>query len=86
MCILKNNQKKKKERKRNKVSEQCKPHKNTHGYTENRVVITKRKEVEGKMKWIKMIHCIVADWKYIFGDEHTVGSTEVEMQCCTHET
>ena len=78
MCNLKNNQ-----RKRNKVSEQFKPHKNTHWYTENRVVVTKRKEVEGKMKWIKGIYCIVdagRDW----GQEEK-GKTEDDMAGWHHQ-
>ena len=63
--------------KQNKINEQIKPNKNKHEDTENRVVVTRGEGVVSGR--VKGINCMVTDGNEIFGGEHTVEYTEVEI-------
>lgn len=63
-----------------------KPNKNKHVYTENRVVVIRGGEAEGRVNQVKEINSMVIDGKKSFGGEHAVGFTEVAIQCRSRET
>ena len=63
---------KKSDKQRRKITREVKLHKNKHRY---------REQIHGyqrkRVKWVKMINCMVIDGNSIFGGEHVLGYTEV---------
>lgn len=52
---------------------------NTYVDTENKVVVTRREGMEGRVKWIQGINCMVMEGNSSFGHEHAIVYTEIEI-------
>ena len=49
-------------------------------------MVTRGERAGGRAKWVKGVNCIVTNGNYIFGGEHIIGYTEVDIECRPHET
>ena len=63
--------------KQNRWTKQTKANRNKHVDTDNRVVVMRGEGAEGRAKWVKGINFMMET--EVFGCEHTVGYTEVEI-------